>query len=40
MSSDSEKTAEIPKTKSALLDKYKDIDSEKDKAYERLKNKE
>jgi len=40
MSLDSEKTAEIPKTKSALLDKYKDIDSEKDKAYERLKNKE
>jgi chaperonin GroES len=38
-SSNSEKT-ETPKIKLALEEKYKQLDSEKDEAYERLKNKE
>jgi len=39
-SSDSEKTAEIPKTRLALQEKYDAMDKQKDEAYERLKNKE
>jgi co-chaperonin GroES (HSP10) len=39
-SSDSDKTAEIPKTKLALEEKYEDINKQEVEGYERLKTKE